>query len=205
MSEEPQPYVRWRPRMVRESVLEDLRSVLEEQGWWTPAENTAPYGFMHGSPLVLTEAWPEEAEYQGEKIAKNTLAVDQGVPGEPYNLGMGGGPMGREYMFTYAFYAVNDATASALFQDLSDRYFGRRTKPGVSPGDPPKRYYRVVPLFDYTKEPAALVVDMDIESFRFNRSVDQIAPGFDLYFAELVVTDYIDDEPEPGEGEGEGE
>lgn len=179
--------------MVRESVLEDLRSVLEEQGWWTPAENEAPYGFMHGHPLILTEAWPEEAEYQGEKIAQNTFAVDQGVPGEPHYLGMGGGPMGRDYLFTFAFYAVNDATASALFQDLSDRYFGRRTKP--TSGNP-VRYPQVIPLYDYAKEPAELVVDMDIESFRFNRSVDQIAPGFDLYFAELVVMDYIDDESE---------
>jgi len=187
-----QPYVRWRPRMVREAILDDLRAVLLEQGWMPGT----PYGFMHGHPLVLTEAWPEEAEYQGEKIAKNTLAVDQGVPGEPYHLGMGGGPMGRDYLFTYAFYAVNDATASALFQDLSDRYFGRRTKPTA--GDP-ERYPRIIPLMDYSKDPALFVVNMEIEAFRFNRSVDQVAPGFDLYFAELVVIDLIDDEEEEPE------
>ena len=188
-----QAYVRWRPRMVRESVLEDLKSVLEEQGWWDPDDSTyVGFGFMRNYPLLLVEAWPGDMEYQ-EKITPNTLAVDQGVPGEPYHLGMGGGPMGRDYLFTYAFYAVNDATASALFQDLSDRYFGRKTKPRPAP-NPPERYSRIIPLRDYAQDPPPIVVNMEIEGFRFNRSVDQVAPGFDLYFAELVVTDFVDDE-----------
>lgn len=190
MSTATQPYVRWRPRMVRESVLEDLRAVLEEQGW-VPG---APYGFMHGHPIVLTEAWPDEAEYQGEKIAYNTLAVDQGVPGEPYALGMGGGPVGRDYLFTYVFYAVNDATASSLFQDLQDRYRGRKTKPSPYAGAPNEIYPDIIPLYDYSQESKPHIVNMEIEGFRFNRSVDQVAPGFDLYFAELVVSDFIDDE-----------
>lgn len=185
-----QTYVRWRPRMVRESILEDLREVLAEQGW-TPATG-APYGFMQDQPLVLSEAWPEDAEYQGEKIVSNTLAIDQGVPGEPYAMGMGGGPLGRDYTFTLAFYAVNNATATALLQDLQDRYIGRQTKPLLDGG---VGYYpRFVPLRDYGKPDTPEITRMEIESFRFNRSVDQIAPGHDLYFAELLIVDFIDDQ-----------
>jgi hypothetical protein len=179
-----QPYVRWRPRMVRESVLEDLRQTLSSLGW-TPG---TPYGFMRGHPLVLREAWPEESEFQGSSIAKNTLAVDQGVPGEPYALGMGGGPFGRDYLYTFAFYAVNDATATSLFQDLLDRYMGRSASPFIT-------------LYDFTPEQPVEVVRMEVGGFRFNRSVDQIAPGFDLYFAELGVTDFIDEDlVEGGDG-----
>lgn len=183
-----QPRVRWRPRMVRESVLQDLRETLTTLGWM-PA---SPYGFMRGYPLVITDAWPEEAEVHGERIARNTLAVDQGVPGEPYLLGMGGGPMGRDYIYTFAFYAVNDATATALFQDLMDRYAGREVALNA--------FRPFVPLYDFSVDPPAPVVDMEVEGFRFNRSVDQVAPGFELYFAELELTDFVDEEYAGGFG-----
>lgn len=174
-----QQYVRWRPRMVRQSVYEDLVTTLEGLGWYSrdPNNPALNINLLEGEPLKLRETFPDESEYQDRSVESNTLAMDHGTPSEEYEYEMGG-MAAQDWTFTFAFYAVSDAAAQALLQDMADRYWGRTEDPFIS-------------LFNYADATPSEVLRMEVDAFRFNRSVDQIYPGHDLWFAEMVVTDFI--------------
>lgn len=183
------PYIRHRPRMVRQSIYEDLRSLLVDLDWvpddpnWKPGDpyDSSEFLGMISSPVVLTDYFPVSASYQGEDIEPNTLALDQGTPGDPQYVEMGGDDREQEYLFNLAFFAENDAVALSLFSDLADRYRG------VTPG-----MFESVSLFDYLTDPSTPVVEMDVLSFEVAKSPEQPAPGRMLWFAQLVVSDYLE-------------
>lgn len=172
-------YIRHRPRMVRESVYEDLKIVLGDLGWL--ANHATPVMAMLTEPITVTDYFPVEAIYQGEEVELNTLAIDQGTPNEPQYVELGGTDREQLYIFNFAFFAENDGIALSLFSDLSDRY------KGVSPGD-----REAVSLFDYNAATPTPVVEMDVLSFEVAKSPEQPAPGRLLWFAQLVVSDYLE-------------
>lgn len=175
-------YVRWRPRMVHQSVLSDLKTTLEALDWYdTGAPTTIPVpvaGLLTG-PLVLQDAFPEEGIYQGQAPVKNTLAMDMGVPGE-IELGELGGYFEQPYKFSFAFFAESDAVAKAVLSDLSDRYLGITASPFIT-------------LQNYAVTPVTDIVRIEVDSFLYAPNPDQVAPGeHHLYFAEMTLTDYIE-------------
>src|SRR4051812_34925694 len=92
-------YVRWRPRMVRESVFQDLKRTLEAAGY-IGATPTIALKY----PVEVVEFYPEFAIYDTDKVKWNTIALDNGDPGplEEYELG---GIFSRDYRFNMALYA----------------------------------------------------------------------------------------------------
>lgn len=182
-------YIRHRPRMVRESVLEDLRATLVSLDWVPDDPNWRhgdPYDEgeflgMLSTPVVIEDYYPVEAAYQGENIAPNTLAIDQGTPQEPEYVELGGDDREQAYLFNLAFFAENDAVAVALFSDLSDRYNG------ISP-----LTFQSVPLFNYLAATPTFIVNMEVTSFEVAKSPQQPAPGRLLWFAQLTISDYLE-------------
>lgn len=170
-------YVRHRPRMVRQSVFEDLRATLLDTQWL--GDTTLP--LLGGNPLVLIDYFPRDAQYQGEAIQPNTFALDVGEPDDLVEQQLGGGLWSQQYRFNMAFYANSDALAIAVLSDLNDRYTGRT-------GDD------YLMLYNYLVEPPTEVVRMDVEAFRYARPTDVQAPHqLTLYFAELALTDWLDE------------
>lgn len=164
-------YVRWRPRMVRLSVFEDMKTTLTATGW-----ASAPLTY----PFSIKEFFPEFAVYQQDAVHINTLAVDNADPlaiGE-YELG---GMLARLYRVNMAFYAQDDETGVAVFSDLADRFDGLTNAPYVS-------------LYDYNQATnPPLITRMKVESFQYTRAGMDVAPyDHHLWFAELLVEDYID-------------
>lgn len=174
-------YIRHRPRMVRESVFQDLKSVLGELGWLDGYPT--PVMAMLTVPIELTDYFPVEAIYQGEDVDLNTLAIDQGTPNEPQYAELGSNVREQLYIFNFAFFAENDGIALSLFSDLSDRY------KGVGPYSFSRES---VSLFDYNAATPTPVVEMDVVSFEVAKSPEQPAPGRLLWFAQLVVSDYLE-------------
>lgn len=169
-------YIRHRSRMVRESVLEDLRTALESLDW----TGSSALGML-SSAVVIEDYFPVEAVYQGEAVELNTLAMDQGTPQEPQYVEMGGDDRKQDYYFNFAFFAENDAVALALFSDLADHYLG------MAPGARSS-----ITLFNYLAATPTSVVDMEVASFEVAKSPQQPAPGRLLWFAQLVITDYLE-------------
>lgn len=187
-------YIRHRPRMVRQSVLEDLRATLIQLDWvpddpnWKPGDPYDADQFlgMLSSPVVVEDYFPVEAVYQGEAVEVNTLSIDQGTPQEPVYVEMGGEDRAQDYVFNFAFFAENDAVALALFSDLTDRYKGLLRYPDGS------RAYESIALFNYLAATPNEVVRMEVTSFEVAKSPQQPAPGRLLWFAQLVITDYLE-------------
>lgn len=198
-------YVRHRDRMVQESVFQDLRDTLIACRWMTgtisrpvvdpynrgagyvsslPARPILP--LLEGHEIVLIDYFPE-TENGGSGTAMNTLAMDGGDSSEAVPLELGSNAEARGYTFTMAFYAVSDAAARAVLNDLRDRYLGRSVR-----GDN-------IELFDFVANSNQATVDMtpivrmDVESFRYAMDNSSVA-GHEvhLYFAELTLTDFID-------------
>lgn len=166
-------YLRWRPRMVRLSVFEDMKSTLTATGWLS-----ASLEF----PFELKEFFPEFAIYQQDEVHVNTMTVDTGEPQliEDYELG---GNRTRLYRLNMAFYAQDDETGIAVFSDLADRYEGITDAPYISLLD-----------FNATGTPP-LVTRMEVESFQYVRASLDVAPyQHHLWFSELMVRDFIDGE-----------
>lgn len=175
-------YIRHRPRMVRQSIYEDLKVLLVDLRWMYNDDATPqPVMGMLSEPLKLTDYFPVEAIYQGEEVALNTLAIDQGTPNEPQYTELGGTDREQLYIFNFAFFAENDGVALSLFADLSDHY------KGVRPGE-----VEAVTLFDYNAATPTPVVEMEVLSFEVAKSPEQPAPGRLLWFAQLVVSDYLE-------------
>lgn len=209
-------YVRHRDRMVQESVFEDLQNTLIACRWmsgtttrpvinpydpaagWQPV-TTDPGQVLaivgkrdDGSPaeVVLIDYFPEvggNSDEAGEsrKTEPNTLAVDTGVPQEAELLELGSSLQAQPYLFTMAFYAASDAVALALLNDLRDRYLGR-----IVSDDHVDLYNFNAPAFDQDTPP---VVRMEAEAFKYEQSSDNATPwDVHLYYADLLLTDYVD-------------
>lgn len=170
-------YIRHRPRMIRESMYEDLKNVLDELGWM----GEDYMGMLGDDPVILTDYFPVDAVYQGEDVEVNTLAVDQGTQSEPQYVEMGSDNREQMHLFNFAFFAKNDGIALSLFSDLTDHY------KGVAPGATES-----LPLFNYNEDPTTHVVDMEVLSFEVAKSPEQPAPGRLLWFAQLILLDYLD-------------
>ena len=167
-------YLRWRPRMVRQSVFYDVETTLTNAGWTgaTP-EMAVKY------PVTVVEFYPEFAIYEQDKVRYNTLAIDQGDPGplEEFELG---GRFSRDYRFNMAFYAESDGIGASLFSDLGDRYLGMTDSPFIG-------------LYNYNVSPPTLIVRLEVMGFQYLRAPADVAPyEHHLFFAELVVRDYVD-------------
>jgi hypothetical protein len=194
-------FVRHRNRMVQESVFQDLRDTLIACRWmagttahgvidpYNPSATLAPVTttpnqvlqLLEGYPINLIDYFPEVEDAASGATPPNTFAVDAGTPGDPEPLELGSSAEELQYVFTMAFYAVSDALALAVLNDLKDRYRGRMIR-----GD-------VVELFDYNAGGDTPVVRMDVDAFRYTMNTDQVAPHeTHLYFAELTISDYID-------------
>lgn len=169
-------YIRHRSRMVRESVLEYIRAILEELDW--TGDSTLA---MLSSGVLVEDYFPVEAVYQGEDIALNTLAIDQGTPSEPEYVELGGEDRRQTYTFNFAFFAESDGVALALFSDLADKFLGMY--PGASEG---------IPLFNYLVATPTFVTNMEVTSFEVAKSPQQPAPGRLLWFAQLTISDYLE-------------
>jgi hypothetical protein len=201
-------YIRHRDRMVRESVFEDLQNTLIACSWLAgttskavlPVDGsggvaatvtTAPAAtlqLLEGSPINLIDAFPENdpapTDDTSGRTPFNTFAMDTGRPGQATPLELGNAlTYEKPYTFNYAFYAVSDAVALAVMNDLADRYKGH-----IVDGD-------AIDLYNYlAADPTTPVMRMDVESFRYARDTEQTSTSFDvhLYFAELVIVDLVE-------------
>lgn len=176
-------YIRHRPRIIRESVYEDLKKVLIDLDWIDPTGGEDYMGMLGDDPIILTDYFPVEAVYQGEEVEINTLAIDQGTQSEPERTELGGDNREQMHLFNLAFFAKNDGIALSLFSDLTDRY------KGVNPA-----YGEYVNLYDYINEadPDEPFHDVSVLTFEVAKSPEQPAPGRLLWFAQLIVLDYLD-------------
>lgn len=192
-------YVRHRDRMVQESVLQDLKDTLIACRWlagttaspvadwyatprntWQVATTVTPLPLLDGYPINLIDYFPE-AEDGGSPTPPNTFALDTGTSDDSVPVELGSNAEARSYVFNMAFYARSDGLALAVLNDLRDRYAGRLVRDDV------------IQLFDFNQEPPKPIVLMDVESFRFTVNTEAVAPHeVHLYFAELVLTDYVD-------------
>lgn len=164
-------YVRWRPRMVRLSIVEDLKNTLTSTGWTSAQLN---------HPFSVQEFFPEFAVYADDEVHVNTLVVDSAEPSpvEEFELG---GQLSRLYRVNMAFYAQDEETGIAVFSDLADRYEGLTDSPYVS-------------LYDYNQQTdPPLVARMEVESFQYVRAALDVAPyEHHLWFVELMLRDFVD-------------
>lgn len=164
-------YVRWRPRMVRLSVLADLTATLTSTGWMNSALTY---------PFEVKEFFPEFAVYRDDAIHVNTIVIDNADPQglEDFELGLNRTQL---YRINMAFYSQDDETGIAVFADLSDRYEGVTDAPYVS-------------LLDYNQTGTPpLITRMEVETFQYVKASLDVAPyEHHLWYAELIVRDFVD-------------
>jgi len=189
-----EPYIRHRPRMIQESVADDLANTLIACRWMAgttsravknPANGlvevvtTAPsavYPLTEGNPVQIIDELPEGSETPTE----NSMAVSMPLPGDGEGLEMGSSFSEQPYLISIGFYASTDALASAVLSDLKDRYEGRLV------------WGEAVPLINYLDDPNAIVAWMDVETFRYANDSETVSPdGPRLYFAEIGLVDYM--------------
>ena len=188
-------YIRHRPRMVQESVFEDLKNTLIACRWLAgttsravrnPANGHAlevvtvspsqTFPLLGSNPLALIDYFPEVQATPDP----NTFAMDSGRASDPEFMELGSNWMEQSYVFTMAFYAKSEAVATSVLSDLNDRYRGRIVNPDV------------VALYDYLTDPSTAAAMMEVDGFRWAQDVDQVGPsGLQLYFSELQVTDFV--------------
>lgn len=211
MNETTGGYVRHRDRMVQESVFRDVEDTLIACRWkagTTRRKVIDPYDAGSGWKIVTTVAddllkllqgaevkiidyFPEaggndDETGQSRKTEPNTFAISTGEAGDAVPVELGSNMEEQPYTFTMAFYAVSDAVALALLNDLRDRYLGRLVR-----GDYVELYNYNDPSYD---ESTTAVCHMEVERFGYSLSEDAaIAPHeVHLYFADLVITDVVD-------------
>jgi hypothetical protein len=163
-------YVRWRGRMVRSSVFNDLKRTLTATGW---LDTELEY------PFQVREFFAEFSVYVQDAIHVNTMVIDNGDP-TPIGEWELGGDMTRTYRFSLGFYAQDDETGLAVFSDLQDRYDGLTEIPYVA-------------LYNYNAATPPLIRYMEVEGFQYARAPQDAVPyEHHLFFAELMVRDFID-------------
>jgi hypothetical protein len=176
-------YVRWRPRMVRQSVYDDMVATLAGGNWPliynSVMPNPVPTTTLRlASPINVIEYFPEEGFTQENPVLPNTLALDNGLPG-PLEDEELGGLQSRVYRFNFAFWAESDSVAQSLLSDLSDRYNGISATMFIT-------------LYDYGHPSPLPVVQMEIERFDYTRAPAEMTPwDRHLFLAYLEVTDYL--------------
>lgn len=166
-------YLRWRQRMIRLSVFNDIKRTLTATGWLD-----AP-GLEYA--FDVKEFFAEFAAYQQDRVHVNTLTIDDGEPQQLEEFEMGG-KYTRLFRINLACYAQDNDTGLAVFSDLSDRYEGITDAPFVS-------------LFDYNQigPDFPLITRMEVESFQYARAPLEAVPyEHHLFFAELIIRDFID-------------
>lgn len=167
-------YLRWRPRMVRQSVFQDLKVTLTNSGW-IGATPTMAIKY----PVTVVEFYPEFAIYEQDKVRYNTVALDQGDPGDLEEFELGG-KFSRDYRFNMAFYAESDGIGASLFSDLGDRYLGLTDSPYIG-------------LYNFNAATPTLIVRLEVMGFQYTRAPADVAPyEHHLFFGELTVRDYVD-------------
>lgn len=168
-------YVRWRGRMVRASVFNDLNDTLDATGW---TNSSLRYAFE------VREFFAEFASFVQDSVHVNTLVLDDGDPSELVEFELGG-ELTRAYRFNMAFYAQDDDTGLAVFSDLADRYDGLTAQ-------------RYVPLYNYNLPNPPLVRMMEVESFQYTRAPQDAVPWeHHLFFAELIIRDFVSSDRTP--------
>lgn len=194
------PYVRHRSRMVQQSVFEDLRNTLIACRWLAgtttrPVVNPATpmdpptvmtvgganvYPLARGNPITLIDYFPEAQDQTEGATKPNTFAMDTGQTGDPTEIEMGTNSIEQPFLFNFAFWAVSDAVAEAVYSDLTDRYAGRIVAP------------EAIELWNYGLDTPAFVGSMDVERFRYARDVSEASPSeAHLFFGELHIVDYV--------------
>lgn len=189
-------YIRHRSRSIQESVYQDLQDTLIACRWMPGVTSHSVvdpdtqvsgvvtrteadvYPIADGNPIELLDYFPET----GELTKLNTFAVDVAQPGEAESLELGSDLLTQPYLFSFALFASSDAVAVAVFNDLTDRYFGRIVRP------------EYVDLYDFNGlTPTVSVGRLDVDTFRYARDLKTVSPHeVHLYFAELEITDYPD-------------
>lgn len=173
-------YIRWRPRMVYQSVLNDIKSVLEDLEWYDPNNPTAipaAYRGVMKKPLKIIDYYPEQGLTQGNVTVPNALAIDDGTPGQILEAELGG-EYEQQYLFQMTLLAESDAFAKMILSDLWDRYSGRSQPDYIT-------------LYNYAENPAEEVTRMEVDSFLY--APDNEAPTeYRFYVAELQITDRLD-------------
>lgn len=152
------------------------------------------------NPMTFIDYFPEDGLAAYEHIEPNTLALDNGRAEDEYQFEMGGF-LAQEWTFNFALNAATDAIAQAVFQDLNDRYVGRVAVPPrqelldnlQSGDDEPEPFHSdLITLYNYATDPPIPTTRMEVESFRFAKNADEeVAPGVQLFFGELVLTDFF--------------
>lgn len=215
-------YVRHRARQVRQSLYQDARHTLSiprdyagrleddpdvalndsnqpDVYAWIDQPEARLMPLLGEYPLTFIEYFPEGGLAAYEKIALNTLALDNGQAAEEYEHELGGFKA-QEWTFGFAINASTDAVAQALFQDLNDRYVGRTKFPpqqelldNLQSGDPVPEPFNAeyVTVYNYAASTPIPVMRMEVEMFQFAKSPDQVAPGVQLFLGELVITDFL--------------
>jgi len=139
---------------------------------------------LQGKPMNVIDYFPETEgnRPRDQRVPDNTFAMDSGQPGDPQDAELGSDVQEQEYVFNFAFYAVSDAAAIAVFSDLRDRYNGRIV------ADAGVNLYNLNSV-----TPTTPILQMEIDSFRYARPNEQVTPAdIHLYFAELTLTDWIE-------------
>lgn len=192
-------YIRHRSRMVQESVFEDLSNTLIACRWMegttnrpvlSPADGTSKvitttaddiFKLAEGYPVNLLDYFPTAQGEQQGPTPLNTFAMDNGRPGNAVPLELGTNILEQPYMFNFAFFAVSDAVADAVFSDLKDRYEGRIVA------------NEAIALYDFNTAPDDVAQWMEIDSFQYARDLENVAPSeVHLFFAELAITDIVE-------------
>lgn len=205
-------YVRHRARHIRQSVYRDARHALSVRrdyrgrvnatsgyAWLDDAATPRILPLLGDERLTFIDDFPEEGYEAYAKIALNTLALDNGRSEEEYEHELGG-YMAQEWTFNFAINASSDAIAQALFQDLNDRYVGRIGTPPMpelldnlqaQESAPESIKGGFITLFNYADDPPMPIVRMEVKTFRYAKMDEEVAPGVQLFFGELVLTDLL--------------
>lgn len=164
-------YVRWRPRMVRLSAVQDITNTLTATGWM---------GSDLEYPMEVKEFFPEFAVYTQDAVHVNTIVVDKADPQGVREFELGGG-FYQNYRINLAMYAQDEETGIGVFSDLSDRFFGLTDAPYVS-------------LLDFNQaDPPPLITRMEVVSFDYTKaSLDVVPYEYHLWYAQLIVQDFVD-------------
>lgn len=157
--------------MVRESVWRDILATLERTNWLGGSTMS-----ILTTPIVLKDSWSDEQLYQGQAPKPNTFSMDNGRPG-PIDEEELGGMYSRHYQFALSFYAESDVVGLSMLEDLRDRYDGLTDAPFIS-------------LYDFNTDPNIPVSRMEAISFGYAPDPEQTVKH--LYFAELIVQDFVD-------------
>lgn len=166
---------------------------------WLAEDDDLRLPILGQDPMTFIDYFPDGGIQAYEKLELNTLALDNGRSEEEYEYELGG-LFAQEWTFTFAINASTDAVAMALFQDLNDRYIGRTSVPSqpelidnLQPGDAPPGPMAGdrITLYNYAASPPIPIVRMEMETFRFAKTPEEVAPGVHLFFGELVLTDFL--------------